>query len=238
MTGPGRAPFAFDLEPLEAALGYRFHDRRLLEQALTHGSAQDQVRGTNERLEFLGDAMVQVAASLLLFHAGGDLSEGVMTKARARLVSRRHLAALGERLGLRERLQVGPMFRGRREISAALISNALEAVFGAVALDGGTETAVDRIRSLLLPDLQLAVAGIDSLDWKGRLGHVVRTELGGELRFLLLSALGPDHSKSFECAVEIDGRGFPAGYGRSKREAEQRAAWAALRTLGRVGPGP
>jgi ribonuclease-3 len=217
---------------LESALGYVFSDRDLLQRALTHGSVGERGGRNNERLEFLGDAVLALATSRELYRRSEDLSEGEMTRIRAALVSRKSMAEEAKRLELSRYLRVGKMFADATKITDTVVSNAREAILGAIFLESGFDAAANVVQRLLEPRLLAALAVPERRDWKSLLGHVAQTDRLGAVVYLLLSQAGPDHDRTFEIAVELSGRRHPSGIGRSKKDAEQAAAREALSVLG------
>lgn len=216
---------------LEVALGYEFADRQLFQRALTHGSLGEGSGHNNERLEFLGDSVLGLATSLELFRNQEGLSEGEMTRVRAMLVSRKSMAEEAKRLEVARFLRVGKMFADASKITDTVVSNALEAILGAIFLEAGYETASRVVVRILGPRLHAAMALPSRRDWKSLLGHVVQTDRLGVVDYVLVSQAGPDHDRTFEIAVQLGERQFPSGVGRSKKDAEQAAAREALTVM-------
>lgn len=222
------------LSELESRLEYRFHDISLLVTALTHSSwANEHNTIHNERLEFLGDAVLEVNVSHELYKRFPTEREGSMTRLRSRLVSESKLAELACGLGLGDMI-----FMGRGEESQggrkrpALIADAMEAVLGAVYLDGGHEEAsalIHRIYAGKWPDPE---SNRKSKDYKTRLQETTQAQLHSLPVYIPLSSTGPEHAKIFRVMLELsDGRRFIAEGGSLKR-AEQEAAHLALMALG------
>ncbi len=220
------------IERCQERIGYRFRDPERLREALTHGSASSASDFSNERLEFLGDAVLDLAVSRLLVAVDPPLDEGVMTKARARTVSKESLHRLGEELGLREDLIVGKMFRDRSRIRASMLADAVEAVIAAIYLDGGFEAAAEFIERALRRVLHEAIAAPEGEDHKSLLGRWSQKNLGEIPVYRVVSCEGPDHALMFEVAVELGGRELARGEGASKKIAEQQAAGRAIDILG------
>ncbi|MEM7435487.1 MAG: ribonuclease III [Myxococcota bacterium] len=213
------------------SLGYEFNDEGLLRDALTHRSFRnerpDLAPSDNERLEFLGDAVVGlVVASLLIEHFPSS-DEGELTQRRADLVSEKGLAkvAVGLGLGQAMRLGKGEERSGGRE-KPRLLSSALEACLGAVYLDGGVETAFEVTRRVFESWLHRSAPG--HRDFKSRAQEWAQGHLGGTPKYEVISSDGPDHARQFVVALGLDGDQVAVGEGRSKIEAEQAAARAAL----------
>jgi ribonuclease-3 len=224
-----------DLAALQARLGYRFGDEKLLRLALTHPSVAHELGAPvqhNQRLEFLGDAVLQLVLTRELYEKFPAFDEGPLTKARAKMVNRRSLAVHGQALGLGEHLVLshGEELHGGRERSSAL-ADACEAVIGAVFLDGGYEVAREFVLREFGAGLgELAV--IPSLENpKGELQEFLQAQSPEAPRYHVVSATGPDHDRMFECTVHHDGRELARGTGKSKKSAESEAALAALTKL-------
>ncbi|MEN9733452.1 MAG: Ribonuclease 3 [Verrucomicrobiota bacterium] len=225
--------------PLEQALGHRFRDPSLLVLALTHPSLANET-GTgsrqqhNQRLEFLGDAVLQLVITMELYRSFPGSGEGPLTQARAQMVNRSSLAEQGRRLGLGEHLILsrGEETTGGRTRSSTL-ADAFEAVMGAVFLDGGFEQATEVIRGLFRD----AFGELDELpnlsNPKGELQELLQAKSPVPPRYEQVSVSGPDHSRQFECAAYHGDVELGRGMGRSKKLAESAAALAALERLRR-----
>jgi len=225
-----RAPTA-----LERLLGHRFRDRGLLDAALTHRSFAHE-RGEAEhyeRLEFLGDAVLGLLAAERLYREHPDEPEGELSKRKGFLVSRPVLAGRAEELGLGEalRLGVGEERSGGRE-KASLLADALEALIGAVYLDGGLAAARKVVDPLLTAGGTRPAHG--ARDPKTRLQEVAQGRGWALPEYRLLDASGPDHAKRFRVECRLQGEPAGVGEGRTKKAAEQDAAAAALEELERA----
>ncbi len=226
--------------PLEQVLGHRFRDPALLVLALTHPSLANET-GTgarqqhNQRLEFLGDAVLQLVITLELYRNFPGFGEGPLTQARAQMVNRSSLAEQGRRLGLGEHLILsrGEETTGGR-IRSSTLADAFEAVMGAVFLDGGFEQAAEVIRRLFRD----AFGELDELpnlvNPKGELQELLQTKSPVPPRYEQIAVSGPDHSRQFECAAYHGEVELGRGLGRSKKLAESAAALAALERLRRA----
>ncbi|HYC77811.1 MAG TPA: ribonuclease III [Planctomycetota bacterium] len=223
------------LDACEERLGVRFQDRDLLRAALTHASSKSLQGRSNERMEFLGDAVLQLAVSERLFRSRPDLEEGEMTKARAQTVNRRTLAAAARALALERFVIVGRMFESPASVVESVLADAMEAVIAAVYLDAGFDAARDFVLARVGGDLDRAVEAPGAKDWKSLFSRFAQESGRATPTYAVLSVAGPDHELTFEVAALYDGRRFGPCYGRSKKEAEQRAARAALRALGAPG---
>ncbi len=225
-------------EPLDEAaetlcrkLGYTFADTGLLFDALTHTSFRnerpDVAAADNERLEFLGDAVVGLVVASLLYVRFPDSDEGELTRRRADLVSERGLAECAESIGMGEALRLGKgeeKSGGRQK--PRLLSSALEACIGAVYLDGGAEAAFESARRIFEPRIDTSAPG--QRDAKSRAQEWAQAHLGGTPSYEVISTEGPDHEREFTVALQLNGEQVTTGVGRSKVEAERNAAEAAL----------
>jgi ribonuclease-3 len=219
------------LDRCEERLGYRFANRDLLLAALTHASTKLAAGRCNERLEFLGDAVLGAIVSRILFDEHPEFEEGRMTKARAQVVSRRSIAEIGQKLSLQEFVVVGKMFATREHIASSVLSNAVEALVAAIYLDGGLDAATAFVERHFRISIEHASSEPGGRDWKSLLGQWAQTGTQPSPKYVVLSTAGADHSKTFELCVAMGKRRFQPAFGRSKKEAEQRAARAALREL-------
>lgn len=223
-----------DFDAVAAALGHRFTDVQLLKDALTHRSFANEhperAPHDNERLEFLGDAVLTLSASTLLWERFPEASEGELTRRRADLVCEASLATLARQLGLGLALRLG---RGEDRSGGRnkprLLCCALEACIAAVYLDGGIAVATTVVQSLLAPSLSAPLLG--QRDAKTRVQELVQALGEGTPRYLVVSTSGPDHARQFEVSCVSNLRELGRGVGRSKTEAEQSAARAALHLL-------
>lgn len=219
---------------LEKSMGVRFRDRDLLAQSLTHRSAVKESRlcGHNERLEFLGDAVLELAATEYLYHLSSR-PEGELTTWRSALVKRENLATVARELKLGEYLSLshGEEASGGRDRDSNL-ANALEAVIGALYLDQGFDSAKSFCHSFILHRLRELIASGKDRDEKGIFQEEAQDRLGITPHYETLSEVGPDHDKCFTCAVYVGTEKVAEGCGNSKQRAEQEAAKAALRIKG------
>lgn len=222
-------------ERLEQRLGYAFKDRSLLESALTHKSFLNENpglgRSDNERLEFLGDAVLDLVIRHLLMERFPVLREGELSMTRAQIVSEQGLAEVAQGLDLGEWLHLGrgeEQTGGRRKPS--LLADACEAVLAAVYLDGGYAAAFEVARQLFEPRLA-RITGPGVTDYKTRLQERAHALCREPPRYAVVGERGPDHDKTFEVAVTVGGKEYARAEGKSKKEAEQRAAAQALSML-------
>jgi ribonuclease-3 len=234
---------AEDLQALEARLQYGFADRELLSLALRHSSRVHE-RGEdgpeaedNERLEFLGDAVVGMLVAEAMYRRYPDLSEGALTRLRGTLVSRRHLAEVARELELGKHLLLG---RGEERsggrAKAALLANAMEAVIGAIYLDGGLEAARRLVEThVVAPAVETLrerlTAGGGMGDFKSALQELLQAQHQGQPEYRTVRESGPDHQKEFFVEAWVAGAVLAEGTGSTRKRAEQDAARRALETL-------
>ncbi|MBQ7859337.1 MAG: ribonuclease III [Faecalibacterium sp.] len=218
--------------PLEEIIGYRFKNIDLLLTALTHTSYANESRAKvqhNERLEFLGDSVLQIVSADYLFHAYADRPEGDLTRTRASLVSEGALFQFAQEIHLGDYLRLG---RGEDRCGGrsrpSVVSDAFEALIAALYLDGGMEVA----RSFILPFITEGKHA--DADYKTRLQEVVQQNPEERLSYVVEKEIGPDHDKQFVVAVHFNSNCIARGEGRSKKAAEQKAAKEALRLMGLV----
>ena len=222
------------IEALEGKIGYTFRDRSLLVLALTHTSFANEAHsghlGSNERLEFLGDAVLELVSSDFFYREKPKLSEGELTKLRASFVCEPALAYCAEQIPLPPYLLLGrgeEMTGGR--LRPSIVSDAMEAVIGAIYLDGGLTPASAYIDRFILNDIEGKRYFYDA---KTILQEEIQKDKDAVLSYELRGEEGPEHLKRFTVAALRDGVPLAEGEGSSKKEAEQRAAYAALLALG------
>lgn len=234
---------------LETRLGYSFRRRELLQRALTHSSALPELRAgrggaaaseaspelaqDNEQLEFLGDAVLDMLASEALLENFPGWTEGQLSKSRARLVNERALEIAARRIGLGEYLRLG---RGEEKTGGrekrALLADAFEAIIAAVYLDSGLPAARQLLHRVLFQQaLEERGERISESDWKSALQELLQSRGQPPVEYRLASSSGPDHQKLFEIEVWVNGKRMASAEGKSKKEAEQRAAQDALDRL-------
>lgn len=218
------------LKELQEKIGYQFRDETLLKQALTHSSFANEQKinklGNYERLEFLGDAVLELVTSEFLFNENKDMPEGQLTRLRASMVCEPALAycARDIRLGSYILLGKGEEATGGRKRDS-IISDVMEAVIGAIFLDGGIENAKKYIYRFVLSDLGDKILFMDS---KTLLQEEIQKNNTAQLRYELVGETGPDHDKEFRVEAYLDEKLIGTGVGRTKKAAEQQAAYEAL----------
>lgn len=223
----------YTLDLLEEKIGYQFHNRKLLQRALTHSSFTNEQRinksGDYERLEFLGDAVLEMVSSEFLYREHPEVPEGELTKMRASMVCEPSLAFCARDLELGQFIRLGKGEEnggGRKRDS--ITSDVMEAVIGAIYLDSGIKSAKEFIYRFILSDLEDKVLFYDS---KSNLQELIQGKLKKEFHYELLEESGPEHDKTFMVEVVMEAEILGKGLGRTKKAAEQQAAYQALLLL-------
>jgi ribonuclease-3 len=220
------------LQQIEQIIGYKFSDRNLLSKAFAHSSAVDDRLFSNERLEFLGDAVLGAVICRTLFERFPGYMEGDLTKIKSMLVSRRSCARVTKRLGLHNFLKIGKGMASSRALTSSLAASLLEAIIAAIYIDGGFDAAGSFILRTFAPEISRADAEQSHGNFKSLLQQYAQQQLNTTPVYELLDEKGPDHDKCFESEVVIAERHFPSAWGTNKKEAEQKAAFNALVELG------
>ena len=220
------------IEELEKSIGYEFKNKKYLKTALTHTSyAYENKVQSNERLEYLGDSILEFISSKYLFENFHNLSEGEMTKVRAFAVCEDSLYKIAMKHNFSDFLYLGKSEKMSHSIKKALIADSVEAVIAAIYLDGGIEPAEKFILENITEQIEYASKNVGVKDYK----TVLQEELqkNGEvcIKYNLLKEEGPDHEKTFTVNVECDGKQLAIGIGKSKKKAEMEAAEKALKML-------
>jgi ribonuclease-3 len=224
------------MEKLEGRIGYKFQDRSLLLSALTHASGAEHRLASNERLEFLGDAILGAVVCEILFRQYPESLEGDMTRIKSIVVSRQTCTKLSEVLGMQEFLILGKGVVTHPSVPASLLADVFESLVAAIYLDGGDAAARRFITDTVGPEIELAAEGETGGNYKSLLQQLAQREHGTTPTYQLLDEKGPDHSKCFKVAAQVGGHRFQPAWGRNKKEAEQRAARNALSQLGGQSP--
>ena len=227
----------YSFEALQEKIGYQFKNVELLHQALTHSSFTNEQKINKvkhyERLEFLGDAVLELVSSEFLFKEHEDCPEGELTKMRAAMVCEPSLAFCAKDLELGKYMRLGKgeeMTGGRKRDS--ITSDAMEAVIGAIFLDGGMEQAKDFIYRFILNDIDNKRLFFDS---KTKLQELIQGKIKKEFHYEPLEEKGPEHEKTFGAEVVMENESLGKGFGRTKKAAEQQAAYQALLRLRELG---
>jgi ribonuclease-3 len=222
------SPESSRLERCQHRLGHQFRDVQLLEAALTHASGADHRLSSNERLEFLGDAILGLVVCEQLFNQFPDQLEGDLTKLKSIVVSRQTCAKISQALGLREFLVLGKGMTTNPAVPPSVLSDVLESLIAAIYLDGGMDRAREFVLAYFGPEIESAAAGDTGGNFKSLLQQFAQREHGVTPTYHLLDEKGPDHSKCFKMSAQIGRDRFPPAWGRSKKESEQRAAQNAI----------
>lgn len=219
------------LAKLEERIGYIFTDKSLLMAALTHASGAEHRLASNERLEFLGDAILGAVVCELLYQQYPDYLEGDLTKIKSVVVSRQTCTKISRNLGMQEFLILGKGMTTHPTIPPSLLADVFESLVAAIYLDGSHEAVKKFILEFVEPEIELAVGGESGYNYKSLLQQVAQRDHGITPTYQLLDEKGPDHSKCFKIAAQIGASQYQPAWGRNKKEAEQRAARNALSQL-------
>ena len=222
------------IKDLEAAIGYRFKDITLLQNALAHSSyANERWHNSlmsNERLEFLGDSVLGMTVAEYLYRRFPDRPEGELTRMRADMVCEQTLAGVANTIGLGQHLLLGHgEEQGGGRNRASILADAVESVIAACYLDGGFEPAKAFIDRFIL--CHVPVKQLNNRDYKTAFQELVQRRKDQTIRYALIGEEGPDHNKQFRVAVTLNGKTVGEGVGTSKKRAEQAAAHAAMEVL-------
>lgn len=219
-------------ERAEKVLGVTFRNPQLLQESLTHASIADNRLNSNERMEFLGDAVLDLVICEALYLRFPNLLEGDLTKIKSAVVSRRTCAEVALETGLAELLIIGKGISSRQSMPSSLAAAVYESIVAAIYLDGGFEVVKDYILRTMTSKIDYISANMNQQNYKAVLQQHAQKMLGATPMYELLDEKGPDHSKCFEVCVCIDGRRFTSAWGPNKKMAEQKAALLALEEMG------
>ena len=222
------------ISDLEKAIGYRFKNISLLQNALAHSSyANERWHNSlmsNERLEFLGDSILGMTVADYLYRTFPDRPEGELTRMRADMVCEKTLAGVANQIGLGQHLLLGHgEEQGGGRSRESILADAVESIIAACYLDGGLESAAEFIRTFIL--CHVPVVRLQNVDYKTKLQELVQRKKNQALSYSLVGESGPDHDKQFEVEVSLNGSVVGQGSGRSKKRAEQDAARVAIEKL-------
>ena len=223
-------------ERAEKILGYTFKSVDLLKESLTHASIADNRLDSNERMEFLGDAVLDLIICEALYRKFPTWQEGDLTKIKSAVVSRRTCAEVSTETGLIDLLITGKGISSRSAMPSSLAAAVYESIVAALYLDGGFEVVKEYVLRTMGPKVEYIAANANKQNYKAVLQQHAQKTLGATPQYELLDEKGPDHSKCFEVCVTIDGRRFTSGWGPNKKMAEQKAALLALEDLGVMAP--
>ena len=217
------------IENLEKNIGYVFHNKDLLKNALTHTSyAYENKVKSNERLEYLGDSILEFVSSKYLFENFENLSEGEMTKVRAYSVCEESLFKIAQKHNFSDFLYLGRSEKMSHSVKKAIIADSVEAVIAAIYLDGGLEPAEKFILENIREQIEFASQNVGMKDYKTVLQEELQKNGEVVIKYNLIKEEGPDHAKIFTVDVECDGKKMAEGTGKSKKKAEMEAARKAL----------
>ncbi|HEY2588076.1 MAG TPA: ribonuclease III [Tepidisphaeraceae bacterium] len=216
----------------ETVLGYHFENPELLKEALTHASSADNRLDSNERMEFLGDAVLDLIICEALYQRFPEYQEGDLTKVKSAVVSRRTCAEVANETGLTDLLITGKGISSRSTMPSSLAAAVYESIVAAIYLDGGFDVVKEYVLRTMTPKVDAICSNSHHQNYKAVLQQHAQKVLGATPIYELMDEKGPDHSKCFEVCVTIDGRRFTSAWGPNKKMAEQKAALMALEELG------
>jgi ribonuclease-3 len=216
----------------EKLLGHTFNHPDLLKEALTHASVADKRLNSNERMEFLGDAVLDLIICEALYKKFPEYLEGDLTKVKSAVVSRRTCAEVSNETGLIDLLIIGKGISNREEMPSSLAAAVYESIVAAIYLDAGFDVVKQYVLRTMSAKIDAIASNTHQQNYKAVLQQFAQKSLGATPIYQLLDEKGPDHSKCFEVCVSIDGRRFPSAWGPNKKMAEQKAALLALQELG------
>lgn len=220
------------MKKLEENIGYQFQNKKLLETALTHTSyAYEHNVESNEKLEFLGDSILEFISSIFLFENYNNLKEGEMTKVRATVVCEKSLYKVAKKHNFSDFLHLGKSERLSGGDRPAILADSVEAVIAAIYLDGGLEQAKRFIIDNLKEEIEIASKNVGQKDYKTVLQEKLQENGEVEIKYTILKETGPDHDKTFEAQVECNHAKLATGKGKSKKQAEMEAARKALQCM-------
>jgi ribonuclease-3 len=224
-------------ESAEKIIGYQFKDLNLLKEALTHASVADHRLLSNERMEFLGDAVLDLIICEALYLRYPEYLEGDLTKIKSAVVSRRTCAEVSNETGLIDLLIIGKGISSCEAMPSSLAAAVYESIVAAIYLDGGFDVVKQYVLRTMTPKIDAIASNSHQQNYKAVLQQHAQKTLGATPVYQLLDEKGPDHSKCFEVCVSLDGRRFTSAWGPNKKMAEQKAALLALEELGVFDPG-
>ena len=216
----------------EAVLGYTFKNSQLLKESLTHASIAETRLHSNERMEFLGDAVLDLIICEALYLRFPELLEGDLTKIKSAVVSRRTCAEVSRETGLIDLLIIGKGISAREQMPSSLAAAVYESIVAAVYLDGGFDVVKEYVLRTMTPKIDEISSNSHQQNYKALLQQHAQKVIGATPLYELLDEKGPDHSKCFEICVCIEGRRFTSAWGPNKKMAEQKAALLALEDMG------
>ena len=222
------------LERCQELIGYRFRDVNLLRQGLTHASVASTRAQSNERLEFVGDAVLALSVCSELYAHEKELLEGRMTKIKSTVVSRQTCAQIAEAIGICDVLALGKGMASEDGLPLSVSAAVFESIIGAIYVDGGFAPANEFVMTHVRPYIERALGDEHHQNYKSVLQQHAQRKWGAQPIYEMLDEKGPDHSKCFEVAVSVNGRIYPSAWGTTKKEAEQQAAKQVALALGLI----
>ncbi len=225
---PGGAAPGIDLAECQRRIGYEFRDESLLVAAITHASGAQHRLASNERLEFLGDAILGFVVCETLYRLYPESLEGDLTRIKSVVVSRETCSRISEELGLIDFLIVGKGLAVNRPVPTSVLSDLFESLVAAIYLDGGMEPAKRLIDRFMAPEIVNVASGAQGSNHKSILQQLSQRDFGVTPTYEVVGEAGPDHSKTFQVSAQIGSTRYSPAWGRNKKEAEQRAASNAL----------
>jgi ribonuclease-3 len=219
-------------EKAESILGYTFKNEDLLQESLTHASIADNRLNSNERMEFLGDAVLDLIVCDALYKKFPSYLEGDLTKVKSAVVSRRTCAEVSNETGLTDLLIIGKGISSRELMPSSLAAAVYESIVAALYLDGGFDVVKEYVLRTMTPKIDDIASNSHQQNYKALLQQHAQQVLSATPMYELMDEKGPDHSKCFEICVTVDGRRFTSAWGPNKKQAEQKAALLALEELG------
>jgi ribonuclease-3 len=216
------------VEGCEKRIDYEFSDKNLLLWSLTHASGAQHRLASNERLEFLGDAILGAIVCEMLFNKYPEYLEGDLTRIKSVVVSRQTCTKMSRALGMQEFLILGKGMTTHPSVPPSLLSDVFESLIAAIYIDGGHEAARKFIETHVGPEIELTDDGESGDNYKSLLQQLAQREFSTTPTYALLDEKGPDHSKCFKMAAQVGNNRYQPAWGRNKKEAEQRAARNAL----------
>lgn len=223
-------------EQAEKVLGVRFNNTALLREALTHASIAETRVKSNERMEFLGDAVLDLIICEALYHRFPQYLEGELTKIKSAVVSRRVCAEVAKETGLADLLITGKGITSTEQMPSSLAAAVYESIVAAIYLDQGFEVVKNYVLRTMSPKIEEISANVNQQNYKAMLQQHAQKMIGATPVYELLDEKGPDHSKCFEVCVSVNGRRYPSAWGTNKKTAEQKAALLALEEMGVLAP--
>ena len=224
-----------ELEKLEKSIKYEFNNKEILKRALTHTSyANEHKKESNEKLEFLGDSILEFISSDYIYHKYPSLTEGEMTKVRAAVVCGENLAKVAKLYNIGEWLYLGNSeLRSGGKDRVAILEDATEAIIAAIYLDGGIEPVKKFIIENLKEEIEKATKNVGIKDYKTVLQEILQENGEVKIQYEIIKEMGPDHDKSFIAQVKLNGKVLAKGEGKSKQKAEMKAAKKAINEIKR-----